>query len=65
VPTHAITMGIATILDSKAIVLLASGARKREAIVRLRAGEQSVGFPASALWTHHNVIVLVDQAASF
>jgi glucosamine-6-phosphate deaminase len=63
VPTHAITMGIGTILESRSIVLLASGAKKREAIARLRSGEQSVDFPASALWSHPNVLVLVDQAA--
>lgn len=64
VPTHAITMGIRTILESKEIVLLASGARKREAIARLRTGEQSVDFPASALWPHTDVTVLVDAAAA-
>ena len=64
VPTHAITMGIGTILDSREIVLLASGAKKREAIQRLRSGEQGADFPASALWSHANVRVLVDQAAS-
>jgi len=64
VPTHAITMGIATILDSREIVLLASGAKKRDAIARLRSGTQGVDFPASALWTHPNVRVLVDEAAS-
>ena len=63
VPTHAITMGIGTILESRAIVLLASGAKKREAIARLRSGEQSADFPASALWSHPNVLVLVDEAA--
>ncbi len=64
VPTHAITMGIGTILESRAIVLLASGEKKREAVARLRSPEQSVNFPASALWRHNNVRVLVDQAAS-
>jgi len=59
VPTHAITMGIATILESRAIVLLAGGEKKREAIARLQAGEESVNFPASALWRHDNVRVLV------
>src|SRR5262249_23607979 len=39
VPTQAITMGIGTILDSRRIVLLASGASKRAAIERLRSGE--------------------------
>ena len=59
VPTQAITMGIATILDSKRIVLLATGSGKQDAIARLRSREVSVDFPASALWTHPNVHVLV------
>lgn len=58
VPTHAITMGIGTILESRAIVLLAAGAGKEEAIDRLRSGEVSEDFPASALHTHDEVIVL-------
>jgi glucosamine-6-phosphate deaminase len=58
VPTHAITMGIGTILDSAAIVLLASGANKRTAIERLRSREIGVDFPASALWLHGDVTVL-------
>jgi glucosamine-6-phosphate deaminase len=60
VPTHAITMGIGTILDSREIVLLASGAKKHDAIERLRSGEQTPDFPASALWNHPNMRVLVD-----
>ena len=64
VPTHAITMGIGTILESRSIVLLASGEKKREAIARLRSGEQSADFPASALWSHSDVLVLVDGPAS-
>ena len=59
VPTRAITMGISTILSSRRIVLLASGEKKKTAIERLRGGEQSEDFPASALWTHADVTVLV------
>jgi glucosamine-6-phosphate deaminase len=59
VPTHAITMGIATILESKSIVLLASGEKKRAAIERLRSEEISEEFPASALWKHPDVTVLL------
>jgi glucosamine-6-phosphate deaminase len=58
VPTHAITMGIGTILESKSIVLLASGDKKRAAIERLRSGEITEDFPASALWKHPDVTVL-------
>lgn len=59
VPTHAITMGIGTILESAAIVLLAAGSGKQPAIDRLRSGEISEDFPASALWKHEHVTVLV------
>jgi glucosamine-6-phosphate deaminase len=58
VPTRAITMGIGTILESKSIVLLASGEKKRAAIERLRSGEITEEFPASALWRHPDVTVL-------
>ena len=58
-PRRAITMGIATILSSRRIVLLASGERKRAAIARLRGGERSGDFPPSALHTHPDVTVLV------
>ncbi|HJQ38074.1 MAG TPA: glucosamine-6-phosphate deaminase [Thermoanaerobaculia bacterium] len=58
VPARAITMGIGTILESRAIVLLAAGAGKSEAIARLRSGVVDESFPASALWKHGNVKVL-------
>jgi glucosamine-6-phosphate deaminase len=58
VPTHAITMGIGTILESKSIILLASGEKKRPAIERLRSGDITEDFPASALWRHGDVTVL-------
>ncbi len=53
-------VGIGTILDSREIVLLA-GANKRAAIERLRSGEVSEEFPASALWKHPNVRVVVSS----
>jgi glucosamine-6-phosphate deaminase len=58
VPTQAITMGIGTIMESRAIVLLVSGSGKEEAIARLRGGEVSEAFPASALHRHGDVRVL-------
>ena len=59
VPEKAITIGIGTILESKKIVLLASGQSKRAAVERLRGGEISEEFPASALHQHDDVTVLV------
>lgn len=64
VPTHAITMGIDTIMDSKEIILLASGAGKKEAVKRLIDGEVSTDFPASILHNHKNVTVILDIDAA-
>ena len=59
VPTHAITMGIGTILESKQIVLLVAGSGKEHAVEELRGGAISEAFPASALHGHSDVLVLV------
>ena len=63
VPTHAITMGLQSILKSKRILLLASGERKAEAVKRLLSAQVSEMFPASHLWNHDHVTLIVDQDA--
>ncbi|MFS8650304.1 MAG: glucosamine-6-phosphate deaminase [Caldibacillus sp.] len=63
VPTHAITMGVATILESRKIILLASGESKKEAIQKLLTEEPSEAFTASALLNHPDVTVIVDAEA--
>lgn len=63
VPTHAITMGIATIMKAKQIILVASGANKAEAVLAMLSGPVDVNCPASVLQKHGNVTVIVDEAA--
>lgn len=63
VPTQAITMGIASILDSREIFLLVSGVKKAEAVARLLTGNVSEDFPASALNQHANVTIIADEEA--
>ncbi|MEN1967332.1 glucosamine-6-phosphate deaminase [Lentibacillus sp. N15] len=63
VPTKAITMGIGSIMESKQIILLISGEKKREAVAKLINGEVSEDFPASILQQHENVIVIADEEA--
>ncbi|MFJ8265720.1 glucosamine-6-phosphate deaminase [Peribacillus asahii] len=63
VPTHAITMGIKSILKSKEILLLASGEKKANAIKQLVEGPIDEQFPASILKKHPNVTVIADKAA--
>ena len=64
VPDRAITMGIATILGSSRIVVLASGANKAEVVRRLRSDPVSEVLPASALRMHDDVMVILDAAAA-
>lgn len=63
VPTHAITMGIETIMESKEILLLASGEGKMEAMRRLLQEKVCEDFPASILNKHENVAIIADEAA--
>ena len=64
VPKQAITMGIASIMNSKEIFLLVSGASKAEALARLMTGDVSEQFPASALKRHDNVTIFADKDAA-
>lgn len=64
VPTHAITMGLATIFRSRSILLLASGAKKAPVIRRLLTeAEITPALPASILRSHEDVTLIADQEA--
>jgi glucosamine-6-phosphate deaminase len=62
-PGRAITMGIATILQARRILLLASGSAKANATERALHGPVSESVPASALQLHANVTAILDEAA--
>lgn len=64
VPTRAITMGIATILEAKMIVLIATGKEKAKAIAALVHGKVTTNYPCSFLQNHDNVIIIVDEQAA-
>ena len=64
VPTHAMTMGIANIMEAKCLLLVASGKNKAEAIRRLASGEVNPECPATILNRHPNAIVIVDEDAA-
>lgn len=63
-PRYAITMGVATILASRACVLLATGEAKAEAVLRMVEGPLSAACPASALQLHASATVILDEAAA-
>ena len=64
VPQTALTMGIATILESKSILLLATGTSKAKAIRDCVEGPITASVPASALQMHPNVTLAIDRDAA-
>jgi glucosamine-6-phosphate deaminase len=63
-PTLAMTMGIATILNARYVLLMATGESKSSAVKSMITGPLSAVCPASALQLHENTIVLLDKAAA-
>ncbi len=62
-PTKALTMGIATILSAKKIILLASGASKSRVVGELLNGKINTSIPATMLKTHPDVVLICDKDA--
>lgn len=63
IPHRAITMGIGTIMESKEIIMLVSGAHKADTLKRMLHGKVTEDFPASILQKHPRVTVIADEAA--
>ena len=64
VPTHAITMGIGTIMKSKKVLLVANGENKADAVKAMIEGPMDTACAASALQKHPDVVVVLDKAAA-
>ena len=60
-PTQAVTMGIATILSAKKIIVLAFGSEKAEAAKQILFEKPTKHWPASALQAHDNCTFYFDQ----
>jgi glucosamine-6-phosphate deaminase len=65
VPARALSMGMATILGAREIILMATGAEKRDAVRGMVEGLITTRLPASLLQIHPRVTVMVDNAAWF
>ena len=64
VPTRGITIGLETILESKAVLLIACGAAKSEPVRQLFSGGEIASWPVAALASHAYLTVLMDRAAA-
>ena len=64
VPTHCLTQGLGTILEARALLLVAQGEAKADAVAAAVEGPLAAVCPASALQLHRRAFVLVDEAAA-
>ncbi len=64
VPRHAITMGVATILEARRVILMAWGDRKAEIVQRAVEGPVSDHVSASFLQEHPDARFVLDEAAA-
>ena len=63
-PTHGVTMGIATLLAAKRILLIACGEDKANAAQKTIEGRPETFIPASFLQLHTDVTVYLDPDAA-
>ncbi|MGH7312873.1 MAG: 6-phosphogluconolactonase [Candidatus Rokuibacteriota bacterium] len=64
VSDRAVTLGLATILAAREVVVLVSGPAKRRAVARLLEGPITPQVPGSILRRHPKCTILVDRDAS-
>ena len=64
VPTRALSVGIGTVLAAKEVFILACGSSKAKAVAQAAQGEITTQWPITALRTHNNATLLVDEAAA-
>lgn len=64
VPTHAVTQGVGTILESHHAILIAIGPEKAEIVARAVEGPVTSFVPASALQMHRHATVILDAEAA-
>jgi glucosamine-6-phosphate deaminase len=64
VPGEALSMGMATILQARSIVLLATGVEKAASVERMIHGPITTRLPASFLQLHADTLVVLDEGAA-
>jgi len=63
-PTHALTMGIATIREARALRILALGSAKADIVAELLDGPPREEVPATLLRDHPDLRLIVDEPAA-
>lgn len=64
VPTHAVTMGVRTVMQARSIILMAIGPAKAPIMKEMLQGPVTEQVPASVLQLHPDVTVYMDYEAA-
>jgi glucosamine-6-phosphate deaminase len=64
VPSHVITMGLGTILDSRMCLLLAFGKKKARAVALTAEGPLTAMVPSTVLQLHPRAVLILDKDAA-
>lgn len=63
-PSRAISMGMATILEARKVLLAVTGRGKADALHRMVEGRVGPGNPASLLTSHRDLTIVMDRDAA-
>lgn len=64
VPTHALTVGVGTVMDAKEVVLIITGFGKARAVREVIEGSVSHIWTVSMLQMHENTVIACDESAT-
>lgn len=60
IPNIALTMGIASIMNARKLLMIAFGEKKRAALEKLREGKVTAEWPITEILRHEDVVVITD-----
>ena len=63
VPTHALSVGVGTVCDSKEVMILINGHNKARALAKTVQGDVSSKWTCSCLQMHNGAIIVCDEDA--
>lgn len=64
VPTQTLTMGLGTIMETKEIIIMATGIKKAEAVHRAFEYKPNINCPVTILQEHPRSFIITDKAAA-
>lgn len=64
VPRMGLTQGLATIMEARELLMIATGENKKAAVTAMVEGSVSAHWPSTVVQYHNDAIILLDEAAA-